>query len=58
MVDNSEDLLWPPIDEVVEKPNETVEEKKRFGFSKPENASVLYRQLGIQVEDDGEETRP
>ena len=57
MVDNSEDVLWPPIDEVVEKPNETVEEKKHFGFSKPENASVLYRQLGIQVEDDGEETK-
>lgn len=58
MVDDSEDILWPPIDEVVEKSNETVEKKKRFGFSKPENASVLYRQLGIQVEDDGEETKP
>ena len=58
MVDDSEDVLWPPIDEVVEKSNETVEKKKRFGFSKPEIASVLYRQLGIQVEDDGEETKP
>ena len=51
MIGDSEDVLWPPTEEVAEKSDETEGEKeKSFGFDNSENASVLYRQLGIQVE--------
>ena len=51
MIGDSEDVLWPPTEEVAEKSDETEDEKeKSFGFDNSENASVLYRQLGIQVE--------
>lgn len=53
MIDESKDVLWPPTDELAEKSDETQNEKeKSFGFDNSENASVLYRQLGIQVEKD------
>ena len=56
MIGDSEDVLWPPTEAVAEKSDETEDEKeKSFGFDNPENGSVLYRQLGIQVEKDDSE---
>ena len=56
MIGVSEDVLWPPTTELTGKSDEAQDEKKKpFGFDNSENASVLYRQLGIQVEKDNPE---
>jgi hypothetical protein len=49
----TEEILWPPQSEPdkelgVESTNDETN-NDRFGFENPENASTLYRELGIQV---------
>jgi len=49
----TEEILWPPQPEPdkehgVESTNDEITDDE-FGFKNPENASTLYRELGIQV---------
>lgn len=49
----TEEILWPPQPEVdkensIESTNDETN-NEQFGFENSENASTLYRELGIQV---------